>query len=355
MDVLIFTFLLALVTASAEGLGPLIIDGTSIPDELDTESLEIITNAQQHPNVTRAAFFKPLELAKNSVGYPTLGDLEWAWRINVSDFVPSDALADLTSYGSDETVDTHIVTTSYDFSWSSPENLTSELNSSIASFCLTVATSLTDLPANVTNAYTEQDTNSTSCVPALGQACVDAILATEKFEGDPVYGNCRAPSQLWSELPQCQNTLGYVYNVSHGFTLLTGSRGFSNRTSQNATADFKNGGGWFGYISSPVNGSGSNEYYTAINRLHIAMINPLLAYDGDFDSGFSQDPQLLCMRVNATMLPTKDTNGDGVTWTSEAVLESAGNSVQRTLDRSSLLLQLISLCFVVAVNLYDIS
>ncbi|KAI1295931.1 hypothetical protein F5Y03DRAFT_410373 [Xylaria venustula] len=310
MDVLIFVFLLAIVIASPEGNGPVTIDGASIPDDLDANSLGIITSAQQHPNATHGVIFRSLKFTKTSIGYSTLGDLEQlVVGINVSDFPPSSALADLTSDGSN-TLDAHIVTTSYNFSWSSPENCTSELNSSIASFCLTVATSLIDLPANATNTSTEQDTNSASCVSALGQAGVDAILAIEKFEDDPVYGNCRSPSKLWSELPECQNTLGYTYNVSHSLDLLTGSREFSNRTSQNATADFKNGAGWFGYISSAVNSSGSNEYYTAMNRLHIAMVNPLLAYDGDFDGGFLQDAQLLCMRVNATTLPTKDTNGD---------------------------------------------
>lgn len=84
-----------------------------------------------------------------------------------------------------------------------------------------------DLPANVTNAYTKDDTSSTSCVSTLGQACVDALLAPE----------------------------------------------------------------------------------------------------GTFDDGFTQNPQLLCMRVNATKLSTVDTNGDGVTLTSEAVFESTGYSV----------------------------
>lgn len=64
------------------------------------------------------------------------------------------------------------------------------------------------------------------------------------------------------------------------------------------------------------------------------LFNPIIPSNGESESteatGYTQGPALLCMRVNTTQLPTGDTDGDGVTWTSEAVLESIGSSVNRS-------------------------
>ncbi|KAI0538436.1 hypothetical protein GGR58DRAFT_468347 [Xylaria digitata] len=341
-------FLLALVSANL-GLydGPFFIDGSSILDGLDAYSLNTTINAQQHPNATRGVTFKPFGFEEGTSGeIPAFRDIEWAWRINVSDFATPNSTTD----GPGETRDTHVVTTTYDFNWPASDELSTKLNGSTARFCLTTA-DFHDLPVNVTNAYTENGTNSTSCVSTLGQACVDAILKGGKFEGDPTSRYCQAPSQNWPGIPECQNTLGYTSKVARYFTLDTISRGFSNYTTQNVTKAFINGGGWSGYFSAPQNSSGSNEYYTAMNRLHIVMINALQASSTGFESGYSQGAQLLCMRVNATKLPTNDTNGDGVTWTSEAVLES---TAQRTLNWVSLPLWLVGLIFSVAINTFSI-
>ncbi|KAI1122994.1 hypothetical protein F5Y10DRAFT_252869 [Nemania abortiva] len=342
---IITIFLLALAKAESQIYGPVDIDGASLPNDLNPSSLELVINAQQHPNATRGVVFKPFES-----GTASIADLEWTWRINVSDFAAPNAEPDPVS-GGFQTTDTHIITTSYDFNWLGPQNSSTELSGTAARFCLTVADSLTDLPANITNAYTENDTNSVSCVSTLGQACVDAILSSSRFTGDPINGYCRGPSQIWSGIPACQTTFGYTRMVSRYFDLVTSSRGFSNETS-GITNAFTNGGGWFGYFSSPQNGSGSNEYYTAVNRLHVVMVNPILAPQGDFERGYTQNPQLLCMRVNATKLATNDTNGDGVTWTSEAVLEaeSIGYSFRRVVGWDSLAIRLISLMFAVTIN-----
>ncbi|KAI0436861.1 hypothetical protein F4803DRAFT_571819 [Xylaria telfairii] len=346
MDI-IFTipFLLTLATAYSHIHGPIIVDGSSLISSLDPYSLELVAQAQQHPNATRQVVFDPFGSVKASDG-----DLEWAWRINVSDFAAPDAEPDPAAGDFEKTVDSHIVTTSYDFNWSGPKAWSTEINGTSTRFCLTVVDTLMDLPANVTNAYTKDDTSSTSCVSTLGQACVDAILATGNFIGDPRNQPCQGPSRGWSSIPECHSTLGYIRTVSHYFDTVTSSRGFGNSSNQTATTAFRNGEGWFGYFSSPQNGSGSNEYYTAMNRLHIAMINTLLAPQGTFDDGFTQNTQLLCMRVNATKLSTVDTNGDGVTLTSEAVLESTGYSVQRTLHRATLAIWSASILFAIIVN-----
>ncbi|RYC66093.1 hypothetical protein CHU98_g150 [Xylaria longipes] len=339
MNIFTVPFLLALVTAN-EGLygGPFSIDGSSIPNGLNASSLNTVINAQQHPNATHEVIFKPFGSEGGTSGsVSTLQDIEWAWRINVSDFTAPNSTI--------ETVDTHLVTTTYDFNWSGSDELSTNLNSSTARFCLTM-TDFHDLPVNITNTYTENDTNSTSCVSTLGQACVNAILKVGSFLGNAAYGNCQGPSQIWSSIPECQSTLGYTSMVSRYLSLYTISPGFGNHT----TKDFINGQGWYGHFSSPQNGSGSNEYYTAMNRLHIVMINALVASSTGFEGGYSEGPQLLCMRVNATKLPTKDTNGDGVTWTSEAVLESAASG---TLNWTSLPMWLVGLIFAVSINTFS--
>ncbi|TGJ76835.1 hypothetical protein E0Z10_g10805 [Xylaria hypoxylon] len=351
MNIFTVPLFLALVTASP-GLydGPFDINSSSIPPGLDAYSLNAVINAQQHPNATRGVVFKPFGF-EGGTGTPgavsTFGDIEWAWRINVSDFTAPNSTTD----GSDEPVDTHLVTTTYDFNWPVSDELSTKLNSSTARFCLTMA-NFHDLPVNVTNAYTDNDSNSPSCASTLGQACVDAILKGGSFQGDAESGYCQGPSQIWSSIPECQNTLGYTSTVSHGFSLNTFSRGFGNQTTQNATKIFTSGGGWSGYFSSPQNSSGSNEYYTDMNRLHIVMVNALLPASTSFEGGYSEGTQLLCMRVNTTKLPTHDTNGDGVTWTSEAVLESAasmGYLAQRILNWTSLPMWLVGLMLAVVV------
>ncbi|KAI1179787.1 hypothetical protein F4777DRAFT_574613 [Nemania sp. FL0916] len=337
MKILIAALLPSVVTASLEVFGPSLISGSSIPAGLDANSRQLVANAQQHPNATRGVDFKPFKSLVPSEAL-SIGNFEFTWRINVSDFAAPNATQDLSSGGSLNTEDTHIVTTSYDFHWPG-----SEFSSTAARFCFTVA-DVTGLPANVTDAYTEGDIYLTSCVSALGQACVDAIVAGGKFVGNPADQFCQAP-HVWTQIPECQSTLGSINSESHSFGLVAGSRGFSNNDSQTATAGFANGEGWFGFFSSPQNGSGSNEYYTAVNRLHIATVNTLLASDGNFRNGFKQQTQLLCMRVNATELSTDDTNGDDVT-------ESTGYSLHQNSYWSSMIMGLAGAIFVVVANIF---
>ncbi|KAI8629704.1 hypothetical protein F5Y19DRAFT_464403 [Xylariaceae sp. FL1651] len=217
-------FLLGFVKANL-GLydGPFGIDGSSIPDGLDAHSLNTIINAQQHPNATRGLIFKPLRFDGGTSGaIPKFGDID-----------------------------------------------------STAGFCLTMA-DFHDLPVNVTNAYTENGTNSASCVSTLEQACVNSILKSGSFRGNAAH----------------EYTLGYTSMASRSFGLSTFSRGC---------------------FSSPQNSGKSNEYYTVMNRLQIVMMNVLFASSTGFEGGYSQNTQLLCMIVNAIKLRTDGTNGDGVT------------------------------------------
>jgi hypothetical protein len=194
------------------------------------------------------------------------------------------------------------------------------LNQTDAGFCLSIV-DWTDAPVNLTNAYTEEDGNGT-CVPVLGQACVDTILSSGRnFRGS----SCHVPEEDWSKLPECQNTIGSMGTPRESIETLSLSGTLFN-SSRNATGGFKDGEGWFGTFTGPQNGSGSAAYYTAANLLQIAMFTAVFSLQGD--EVYVQGSELLCMRVNATQLPTRDPNGDGTTWISEAVMENLGISLQ---------------------------
>lgn len=240
-------------------------------------------------------------------------------------------------------VDPHLVSTSYDFTWSDP--VPASLANAWSGLCIT-ASDATDMPANVTNTLTydeDGESDSADCTLALGQSCVDAILAAA---GTPVATEngtvCNSPTMTsWAALDACAGTLGYNARANGR---LAGSEntwglGFYNSantsSSSNGTTPRRareSGEGFYGHFSGAQNGSDVTEYYSAANRLQIMLVNPMLQMDsgvGGEGGSFATGPGLYCMRVNATKLPTKDTDGDGVAFTSEAVLEeSAGTSVQ---------------------------
>ncbi|KAI4862801.1 hypothetical protein F4820DRAFT_399057 [Hypoxylon rubiginosum] len=318
------------------------IDGASTLDSLrhseniDAQIRDLVRNAQGNTNTTRGVAFKPFEAVDTTNSALSSGDVEWTWRkydspfqvhvnvlrnsgVNVSDFaVPGDE-----SY--DEVVDPHIVATTYDFTWPGGGNLSAALGDTAAGLCLSFVSLPLDFPANVTELYTEGDANDPSCAPVLGQACVDAILSGGRTTsaGQPP-GRCAA-GRAWFELPECESTLGYALAASGSGGTNTVSLGFRNSSSggsSNATAyDAEDGGGWYGLFSAPQNGSGSVEYYNATNRVHIAMIDPVLPSAGD--TGYTQGPELLCMRVNVT-----GANVNGANATGGDTKDNVGNSVK---------------------------
>ncbi|KAF2971357.1 hypothetical protein GQX73_g2179 [Xylaria multiplex] len=265
MSLFILTCLLGVATAESVVYGPKIISGSAFDGGLDAYSLGLVTNAQQHPNATRGVAFKPFELAATSNSNSALADLEWTWRINVTDFAAPNAI---DYKGDSEFVDPHIVSTSYDFNWSGAQNLSAELNGTDMRLCLTM-TIYDELPANVTGAYTEEDTGSTSCVSTLGPACVDAILADGRFTGN---GNetCYSRGRFWDTIPECESTFGYAIAESGSLTMVS----FSLNDS------LTSGDGWWGQFSATQNGSASPQYYTSRNLLYVVLVNPLLAVGG---------------------------------------------------------------------------
>ena len=78
------------------------------------------------------------------------------------------------------------MSTTWDFSWpaDSGNNISSALSDLPGPLCITTLATANlgagpDFPVNVTNAYTEDDTDNTSCVPVLGEECVRALLSTD--------------------------------------------------------------------------------------------------------------------------------------------------------------------------------
>ncbi|KAI0172247.1 hypothetical protein GGR52DRAFT_591986 [Hypoxylon sp. FL1284] len=250
----------------------------------------------------------------NLSAVPAPKDAQWAWRVNISEFsVPN-------VEGAEPAVDPHLVSTTYDFTWPGSGNLSAALGATRdVGVCVSFVEAPADWPVNVTNAYTEDDTSDTSCVGALGQACVDAILAEVLGPGSSSQ-RCQVRGASWFNLPACDG--GGVASWGLGF-------------SKYDIATSANGASWFSRLSAPQNGSGSAAYYTAANRLHVVMANPVFAGDGADQGGSSFGPELLCMRVNATKLPTGDANGNNVTWTSQAVLEAAPESIASSVKLGS--------------------
>ncbi|KAF7536135.1 hypothetical protein G7054_g4776 [Neopestalotiopsis clavispora] len=298
--------------------------GESIPyPSVDNETFTLIAAAQANPNLTRDIAIKPFNSVSSDSSEHGLADVEWHWRVNISDVATPNAQVDKIS-------DAHIVSTSYDFSWPETQEIPAELNNTSSALCITIADAPVDMPVNVTNAYTEDDAGSASCVHALGQACVDAILASA---GRPVTSEagpmCSAPRESWAELDECRNTLEYA-SKSGGSERFFATSSFNvsyyGGSSNGSAGGLASGEGIFGTFSAAQNGSGSAEYYTAANRLQIMMINPILQSSGGFE--YAAGAGLYCMRVNTTKLPGYDAESDDVTWTSEAVLDSLGTSIQ---------------------------
>ncbi|KAK9413409.1 hypothetical protein SUNI508_02608 [Seiridium unicorne] len=306
--------LIPLGLGNAENYGPRDIETASLPNTVNSYTSKVVRNAQQNPNITSPVPFKPFPPSSNPDPNQSLEDVKWTWRVNISD------LAAPHTQSKYATVDSHLVTTTYDFTWSGGGNFSTISGAHYGSgFCLTIWTPMDDMPVNVTNTFTTYDAGNTSCVPALGQACVDAIIdGRAPRGGDPF--RCDAPVKSWSDIPECRDTMGYAKDVSQYSGTNTFGIGWFNDTNRNATMDWQEGQSFYESDTAPQNGSGSAAYYTAMNRLHIVLVDPILPSNA---SGFySQTPQALCMRVNTTQLPTKDPNGDGITWTSEAVMES---------------------------------
>ncbi|KAI0178838.1 hypothetical protein GGR52DRAFT_276428 [Hypoxylon sp. FL1284] len=313
-----------------------IIGGSTLEDNrnADKDILDISRNAQQNPNATRGVAFKPFDKIDLTNTGLASGDVEWTWRVNVSEF------ADPKAIGIQPVADPHIVTTSYDFTWPGGGSLDKALNDSMAGLCVTAMT-LPSLPQNVSDKYNSDAANSASCAPVLGQACVDAILGQGATEAGQPLGRCQGSSVSWFSFPECQDTLGYALSLTGSGTVETASFGFHNVES-NKTHERSSGEGWFGRFSAAQNGSGSALYYNTTSLLQVAMVNPVLPIKGASNSTPpAQGAQLLCTRVNVTEATDDSENAD------DPDEDSAGSSVGEGAGWTVFMMSLVSFTFMV--------
>ncbi|KAI0532632.1 hypothetical protein GGR58DRAFT_160605 [Xylaria digitata] len=273
---------------------------------IDSDARDAVVDASRNPTLSRSVTFKPFEqywefLTDSSV----LRDSEWTWRINVTNIAATDADSP------NATEDTNVVAATYDFTWPVDGNISAALDGSTSPLCIASLGELVDLPVNITNAYKE-DTGS-SCVPVIGQDCVDVMLAQAPV---PNARDCNMTATVpWSSIPECRDSFGISSRLQDGFSVSTPAFNLST----NANQTWASGQGFYWDLREPVNGIDSQAYHILGNKVHILMMYTDLRVGG---SGGFQRPQLLCSRANVTELPDKDANGDGVTLTGETVLES---------------------------------
>ncbi|KAK4205763.1 hypothetical protein QBC40DRAFT_270827 [Triangularia verruculosa] len=253
-------------------------------------NLEIAREAYRNPNDSYPIKFKPFPAAQSR----QLAGLEWTWRVNITD--------SLTDPFNNQSTD-FTVRTSYEFIYEGAP-LNSTLNETLPglgnqSFC-TVQLILKDAgwPANVTNLWTDENANSTSCAPVLGQDCVDAII---KSVGHNNGGTCGDPGGSWGDAPECASSLGYLYQER----LVTG-RSFGNLASARS-------GEPFATMASSEYSDLDNKtlYENYVNVIHVVLLNAPVSLARGANGAFpSDDPKaLICMRVRTSQRDVDDGEG----------------------------------------------
>lgn len=184
----------------------------------------------------------------------------------------------------------HQVEIEYVFSWPGGGELESIPGASRrnSSFCF-IAPISWGTAKNITDKYTDANTDSTDCTPVLGSACVDAILTGSAEKDDGSYQGCW--DRPWSEYPECADTFGiaeYAPYQGEGLTLETNSLEPGYTSSRRHFHSIIERGG--------VSSSGASLpglYENATNMLQVVLLRPPVARTGE---AFS--PTLNCMRVN---------------------------------------------------------
>ncbi|KAI1809060.1 hypothetical protein GGS20DRAFT_573731 [Poronia punctata] len=259
----------------------------SWPPNADNITRDLIVNGRAHPNATRSVAFKPFAEVDE------LDEVEWTWRVNVSDFaVPNSKGSD----GLDILQDPHIVDTSYDFTWSGGRNLGAFLKSTTDAFCIQNL-DLLATPANISNTYTDDNTHSTDCTPMLGADCVDAVL--HQARAQPGSRGCNALPSLWSDLPECAGSFGYIVRQQDkNYT----TQEINDLNSPNGSVLVDGKTFWSGR-SGTFNGSDTTKYEATTNQLQVMLVAPIILN--------VTRPQLVCMRVNTTHLDESSDDGSG--------------------------------------------
>lgn len=245
--------------------------------------------------------------------HPGINVTEFAFP---SDIEPVDPEGNLAAVS-----DPHHISTTYDFEWPGGGNLSEALQGSTRPFCISSPDVV--FPENVTDLYTEDNANSTDCTPVLGDDCVQAILRI----GNNISfrEKCTPPSTIWSQIPECNATLGYAARARlnqetfASFGIFTANlspdptnSGLNSTNTRNKTAGISSGEGFVGLHSGVIEGSNATEkYLAAASRLHILMISHTFENGGN--------AELLCMRVNTTGSSDQGSSAapahNPVTWT----------------------------------------
>ncbi|KAI0509117.1 hypothetical protein F5B22DRAFT_618522 [Xylaria bambusicola] len=258
------------------------------PSKPDNYTLGLFSHAEKTPNVTRSIKFNPFVAPEGNTNITNLTDIEWTWRVNVSDFSVPNAAA-----GRDPLNDPHIVHTTYDFTWPEGGNLSSALPPSTNAVCIQWLDVIGN-PANISNTYTEDNADSTDCTPMLGRECVDAIVARASGHRS----DCFNIAQSWWSIRQCASTFGYILNANNGNLGTQEGAIYSTEGS-----DSISGERFWAATSAAYNGTNTTTYNSAANKLQVMMLAPVILN--------VTYPQLLCTRVNTTHLEESESDGDG--------------------------------------------
>ena len=239
--------------------------------------------------------------------------------VNVSDFLISDSESVLRNNPGGGT---NIVATSYDLSWPGGGNISAETSSSSSNDSRPLcATSVVRqfYAANVTNAFTDDDSDSTSCEPVLGEACIDALLGQEIATED----GCVRPD-LWSRIPECYSSFGYTAEELENPTWVV-TQNLTSRGDDEGGVEYASGDRFMTYATQPFDPDSDEDediYERSARRLQLLLLQTT-------NGQGSRASELLCMRVD----------------TDEDEDESAGRPLGDTLGSASLVIMATAAAF----------
>lgn len=252
------------------------------------EAYDMTKSAVLNPNATRSIRFNPY--GENADG--NLTDASWTWRVNVTDIsLPG------VEMGHETDAIPRLITTTHDFTWPGGGNVSSQIGEDVP-FCVKSGHFWSGFARNVTNAFTEDDASSTSCIPALGAACVSAILDDPMLEDD----GCSARSlgkERWDRLPQCSRSLDYAEwadSTKRGAFIPQG--GDLNNAESNMSSNWElTSGGMFMYAQTGLYETGADEADRAWKNESRALQIVLIQTFAETGEGREKTSQLLCTRV----------------------------------------------------------
>ncbi|KAK1672684.1 hypothetical protein BDP55DRAFT_770744 [Colletotrichum godetiae] len=297
--------------------------GATPPRVFDNQSIEILQHAIAKPNATRQISFRPFEVFTGNA--PLLGPDEWTWRVNISEFSLLHLAQNTTSENLGRNIiNPHYIATSYSLSWPRGGNISAGgLRGSDSPFCVTSLD--VEFFPNVTNLWTEAESNSTDCEPVLGESCLDALRVEDKTL---TAKGCAGRKPSWRTIPECNATFGYGAVIYGARTSNLNPNVTGNSTS--TTGDpVTSGSEMMGFGSGLVDsGDATQTYLNASNRVQILIFNTWVGEER-FNVRLAR-PNIHCMRVNSTRVASSAAFDEGsLSW--EVLLVSATVTVLMSL------------------------